>query len=439
MQSVLASASLATQGFADVQTLHGFVPLSLYFLTVAESGERKSTCDGIAAKAVRDFEEPLVRAHQKDLKAWRQDEAENRKSRKKRKLADWDSVVENDSASEDEMPEEPVSPSILMSDVTLQGVLSLFERGNPSIGLFSDEGGQFFGGYSMKAENKTHAATSLSKLWDGQGFSRVRSGSDPLTLYGRRASSHFMLQPVIAQNILSDRMFKSQGLWSRFLFAWPESRIGQRILESGRALDERAMSALSCFNTRIHQLLETPCPTHADDPLQLVPRPLPLSQGAHDILLAFYNQVELAQQDGQAFAQIRGFASKAAEQAARIAGVLTVFENTNAREVSAGTMSNATVLMDWYLLEAARLLDTGPVSQELRDAQALLEWLQTRWSEANISVRAVANRGPNRFRTPDRARVLIDVLERHNWLARLPGGAQVMGQHANEAWEISLS
>ena len=44
-QSALAVASLAVQGHADVETLAGPAPLSLYALTIAESGERKSSCD----------------------------------------------------------------------------------------------------------------------------------------------------------------------------------------------------------------------------------------------------------------------------------------------------------------------------------------------------------------------------------------------------------
>lgn len=44
-QSALAVASLAVQGFSDVDTLGGPRPVSLYALTIARSGERKSACD----------------------------------------------------------------------------------------------------------------------------------------------------------------------------------------------------------------------------------------------------------------------------------------------------------------------------------------------------------------------------------------------------------
>jgi hypothetical protein len=55
-QSALAIASLAVQGFAQVETLSGPKPTSLYLLTIAGSGERKSACDGYLMAALRDFE-----------------------------------------------------------------------------------------------------------------------------------------------------------------------------------------------------------------------------------------------------------------------------------------------------------------------------------------------------------------------------------------------
>ena len=42
-QSALAVAALALQGHANVETLGGFRPLTLYCLTIAASGERKSS------------------------------------------------------------------------------------------------------------------------------------------------------------------------------------------------------------------------------------------------------------------------------------------------------------------------------------------------------------------------------------------------------------
>lgn len=70
-QSALSVASLAVQGFADVETLGGPRPLSLYALTVAQSGERKSSCDAPFMAALCDHEREQADAQRLDLERWR--------------------------------------------------------------------------------------------------------------------------------------------------------------------------------------------------------------------------------------------------------------------------------------------------------------------------------------------------------------------------------
>jgi hypothetical protein len=55
-QSVLATAALASQAHANVHLDGRIYPLSLYLLTVACSGDRKSAVDHIALQAVRDWD-----------------------------------------------------------------------------------------------------------------------------------------------------------------------------------------------------------------------------------------------------------------------------------------------------------------------------------------------------------------------------------------------
>ena len=70
-QSALAVASLAVQGFADVETLGGPRPLSLYALTIARSGERKSACDAPLMSGLRAFERERHEAQSGEVKRWR--------------------------------------------------------------------------------------------------------------------------------------------------------------------------------------------------------------------------------------------------------------------------------------------------------------------------------------------------------------------------------
>lgn len=68
--SALAALSLAAQGLVNVRRDHQLVgPVSLYLLAVADSGERKTTCDSIFSPALRDWESGRVMAMAPDLAA----------------------------------------------------------------------------------------------------------------------------------------------------------------------------------------------------------------------------------------------------------------------------------------------------------------------------------------------------------------------------------
>jgi len=75
--SALSALSLAIQAHVDVRRadkLQG--PTGLFLLTVADSGERKSTCDGYFAQAIKDYEaqqaevaKPVLKRCKADLDA----------------------------------------------------------------------------------------------------------------------------------------------------------------------------------------------------------------------------------------------------------------------------------------------------------------------------------------------------------------------------------
>ncbi len=71
-QSVLAAAALAVQGLADVETPYGACkPISLFLMTIAGSGDRKSTTDKLALRGVRAFEEAAIARYQTARKTYR--------------------------------------------------------------------------------------------------------------------------------------------------------------------------------------------------------------------------------------------------------------------------------------------------------------------------------------------------------------------------------
>ena len=74
-QAVLAAASLTAQAHADITIDGRRELLSLWHVTIAESGERKSAADDIALAPHRDHEKLTADQHRRDVAAHKDDEA----------------------------------------------------------------------------------------------------------------------------------------------------------------------------------------------------------------------------------------------------------------------------------------------------------------------------------------------------------------------------
>ena len=209
----------------------------------------------------------------------------------------------------------------------------------------------------MSSDNRQKTLAALNDLWQGNPIRRTRQGEGAYTLYGRRLAVHLMVQPGVARDFMADPMAGDTGFLPRFLICAPASTIGTRL----QALARQDDAALDAFAARLRAILETPLPS---DPQtrELSPRTLALSAGARALLGRFADAIEAEQAAGGSLAHVTGYASKAAEQAARIAGVLTLWRDLDAPEVAASDMADAITLAQFYLGEAARLADAAAIS-----------------------------------------------------------------------------
>ncbi|MEI4263902.1 phage NrS-1 polymerase family protein [Roseovarius sp. D0-M9] len=142
-QSALTVASLAVQGHVDVDTLNGPRPVSLYALTVAQSGERKSSCDAPLMSALRDFEREQTKAQREEMSRWRDKQdlwAGQRTAILAKAKSGVSSAVTN--AQLEDLGAEPVpppSPERTVTEPTYDGLTRKYTEGMPTLGIFSDE------------------------------------------------------------------------------------------------------------------------------------------------------------------------------------------------------------------------------------------------------------------------------------------------------------
>jgi hypothetical protein len=283
----------------------------------------------------------------------------------------------------------------------------------------------------MNTDNRQKTLAALNDLWQGNPIRRTRAGDGHATLYGRRLAVHLMVQPSVARSFMADPLAADTGFLPRFLICEPPSAIGTRLHANAR----RDEAALARFSETLRATLDTPLPMDAET-RELQPRILPLAPEAHALLVAFSDAIEAALAPGGDLAHITGHASKAAEHAARIAGVLTLWRDLRAPDVQPDDMADAIALAQFYLAEAARLASAANVSAAIDRAETLRRWLLESWPHPEVTTREVVNRGPNPLRETPKARAALGILEKHGWLVPLDAGTVVRGAARAEAWRI---
>ena len=414
-QSVLSTTALATQAHADVLLPYGQArPLSCFFVTIAGSGERKSTADNEALWPLAKRERVLREQHIDEIKEWRLSyaawAAEKRKIEANGKL-DLAGRRSSLSALGDE-PEKPLEPFITSGDITFEGFARVWPTAHASLGIFTAEGGTFTGGHGLSDEARLRTAAALSELWDGKPIKRIRAKDGVSILPGRRLSLHVMVQHEVAAQFLSDPLLRDQGLLSRILVVAPDSIAGSRFYREPTMEDEKAIRA---YGARILTLLEQPEPLAVGSRNELQPRALIIGPAASELWRAFHDSIEAQVGPDGALRPIRDFAAKIAEHAARIAGVLTIVDNGAATTIEVDAMERAVALADFYVSEAVRLAQASRTDPRLIRAQALLDWIGDRRADT-LAFRDMVQLGPSALRTKAAMEESVAILIAHGWL-----------------------
>jgi putative DNA primase/helicase len=188
--SALTALSICGQGLALVSRDSALVgPISLYTLVIAESGERKTTCDNFFIKPIRehqaqseleikkekDFYSTLIKKHEKQKKALVQeleklpiDSSEQFRLKNELKLL------------YDSKPAEPVFKKLIYADTTPEALAwSLYNKWKAAA-IITAEAGEFFGSTGMRSESLTTSLSILNNLWDGSEVHVDRKMSEML-------------------------------------------------------------------------------------------------------------------------------------------------------------------------------------------------------------------------------------------------------------------
>jgi putative DNA primase/helicase len=210
------------------------------------------------------------------------------------------------------------------------------------------------------------------------------------------------------------------GFIARFLIAHPTSTQGTRFYKKRQP----GAPALAAFNSRVKHLLDVPAQVNAEG--KLTTTYLTLSPKALEVWVAFHDEVEEELGWGRDLYDVQDVASKAADNAARLAACLHTFcDHKGAPTISAESMEAGAELMRWYLLEALRFCRQLAIPPSLRKAEMLEQYLVEKAYEGMVLVptRMVKQSAPNPIRNQG-ADDAFAVLEDHHRVKLITQGAK---------------
>lgn len=414
--SALGVISLACQNRIDVCRLTNLrSPVSLYLLTLAESGERKSTVDKMLMKPLYQLEEELFDKYTHALNTWRSDEEIFNFERKAlmsklksdiRRNKDHLATNEQLKALLASHQQPPIRFKQIFNDATPAAIKDYLCGYWRSIGLMSDEAGTIFDGYAL------NELPFINKMWDGAMFPVERKSEPDKLIKDARMTLGLMIQPDVFKKGYLERKgdaAKGIGFFARCLICQPGSTQGNRQITSPVVSNEH----LPVFHQRLIDIVNESIARNEENERQC----LRFSPEAEKHWLEFYNKVESEMGLLGFLSDFKDYASKMAENMARLAALLHYFSGDEG-DISIAAVKAAVDIMAWYIEEYIRLFSKKEkFSLDVAETDELYCWIKNyciRYCKPFITKNTILQYGPNKFRNRSKANELLSTLFSQN-------------------------
>lgn len=412
-QAVLCAMNTTVSSWGQVEAIHGAgMPLSLFLISVAQSGERKTAVDDAAQRGIVVFQRELALSLDAARKA----------------------------ASNQEEADLLPSAEIIVNEPTFEGLLRTMSRGPGFTCLSNDDAASFFGGHAMSKEKKQKTTAGLSQIWSGTRVFSPRADGRDVGVEGVPLAISLMFQPYLVPQVFGDREMVDQGFLPRVLPCYPKSTMGTRFFRECPAEAEQQILAFAhrVFDTL--QDVQALCGAHTPSTDRFASNTplLPLANAARKALIDFHDEIEAQLVVGGKFEKVRGFAGRATENATRLAAVVALFDDIQVQEVPEEAALAACELMRFYIDEFANLLSLARSNKDESAAGDLGVWMARQYGAGGIGHdKEISQFGPPAFRKKGDRQEALRVLRDHHWIEMLPKGTEVDGAKRAEAFRVS--
>ena len=412
---LLSVLSLATQGAYDVKAFEsqGTIPLSLFIMTLALSGERKTTVEKLLMRVFREYDSKAAEQYQLDLQNYQilSDIWKTEKKALETALKAAIKAEEDPKECRDRLvthgykkPDAPVKRQLIYDNTTERALLEGLRGCGVSAGLMSDEGGNL-----LKSSIFSNLPT-INKLWSG-GEVPVNRIKDCFVVKHGRLTMHIMVQPdlFLSSEKLREHFFRESGAGARFLLSCPVSTMGERY-ESSRNLTPAECTKLPELEVKLQAWLEESLSCAGERQVLVV--------GDMHYLAGLHNFVESELNYGCSLYDFYDVGSKIIENTVRIAGILHLLtRKDNSLIIPRECIDSAYALCGWYVDQFRGIFSEN--AQDERDESLMMDWLDKyhtdpRW-HAGFPVSDILDYGPSALRNNGRIkRALESIVAKSN-------------------------
>lgn len=329
---------------------------------------------------------------------------------------------------EGKLTKVPVPPKVYINDATPEALAAAISEQEGRIAIISDEGGMtetLAGLYSSGRANYD----VLLKGYDG-GTLRLKRKDREIDLRPY-ISVLLLVQPQVLRNMAQQKAFAGRGLFERFFYLLPTSKLGFRTLNT-RPIPGDVRTA---YSRELRRLLDLPVLKHhsgADEPTLLR-----LSPGAAELFAAYRHEIEPALSPEGRLRVFAGWAGKLAGNCARVAGLLHVAEHgTSTLTISRETMDRAILLCRALTEHALAAHSMMELDRSTQDAADLYNHIRER-GEPLIGRTELLRRFHGRFTNKRRFDAALETLRHHNIISDLRKGTDPQTGRQRGYYEVN--
>ena len=402
----LAVLSCTVQGkFVVSPKNHYSEPLNLYFLIVANSGERKSAI-------VRLMTQPIYQYERKENERRRtlMENEQVKLNSLKKQVETLERDGKNEKASKIRVQYRSIEQNqtkplrLIADDTTPEAMTSLLANNNGMLSIITTEGGIFdtlAGRYS-----NTISIDTVLKAYSGDPIRVDRKGREGEVINNPTLTMLLSAQDNVLAEIMKNEAFKSRGLTARILYCRPKSKMGTRHFVPPDIPPDLEIA----YQQLVGKLLEIPYPTNGILPI------INLSPSAQKEVIRFHDWLEPKLVDELEYMESWG--AKLLGNMLRIAGMLHCAKNSNAPSetaLSSETVQQAIAISKYFLHHAKCVHNLLGTDKDMQLAKHVTKKLQNQ-EKRELSKYQIFRLCRGSFQRVDDLNPILDILIEFGYL-----------------------